>query len=58
MIKLHNLRYILACREKELGRCIGAKIPEGFDYLDNLETLCYVEVHENVVGFTKELERI
>lgn len=58
IIKLQNLRHILACRADELGNWIGAKIQEGFGYLENLETLRDVEVHEDVVGFTKELENL
>ncbi|XP_062083107.1 disease resistance protein RPM1-like [Humulus lupulus] len=55
---LHNLEKIFASRKNELLNLSGVKIQEGFSSLENLVTLMHVEVHQDVVGFTKEIEKL
>ncbi|XP_062078272.1 disease resistance protein RPM1-like [Humulus lupulus] len=52
--KLCNLRHILAWTKEELG----LNIQEGFRHLENLETLLRVEMPQDVIGFTKEVESL
>ncbi|KAF4350742.1 hypothetical protein F8388_000772 [Cannabis sativa] len=60
--KLRNLHSLFASHMKYLpgkvGDLFGVKIQEGFSYLKNLEMLEFVELHEDVGGFTKELENL
>ncbi|XP_060973022.1 disease resistance protein RPM1 [Cannabis sativa] len=60
--KLCNLKSLFASRMKDLpgrsGDLFGVKIQEGFGNLENLEELKVVELHQDVVGFTKELENL
>ncbi|XP_062086570.1 disease resistance protein RPM1-like [Humulus lupulus] len=55
---LHNLEKIYASQKNELLNLCGVKIQEGFSYLENLVALMHVEVHQDVAGFTKELEKL
>ncbi|XP_062078314.1 disease resistance protein RPM1-like isoform X3 [Humulus lupulus] len=64
--KLRNLRHISSFFKDRTNRNIsvhgtnlGVKIQEGFGYLENLETLEYVEVHPSgVVSFINDLEKL
>ncbi|XP_060973019.1 disease resistance protein RPM1 [Cannabis sativa] len=60
--KLRNLHSLFASHMKyfiEMEEDLfGVKIQEGFGNLENLEMLEFVELHEDVGGFTKELENL
>ncbi|KAM6579901.1 hypothetical protein CsatA_003675 [Cannabis sativa] len=60
--KLRNLHSLFASHMKYLpgkvNDLFGVKIQEGFGYLENLEMLEFVELHQDVGGFTKELENL
>ncbi|PON88523.1 NB-ARC domain, LRR domain containing protein [Trema orientale] len=63
--KLRNLRHISSfCKDKTQrnsihGTNLGVKIQEGFGYLEDLETLEYVEVYPSgLVSFIDDLEKL
>ncbi|KAF4350741.1 hypothetical protein F8388_000771 [Cannabis sativa] len=57
--KLCNLRQVFASRKEDTQANLSAvKIQEGFSYLENLEILMHVEVHQDVIGFINELKNL